>query len=164
VSAPAPDPAYGYNSHGQPSPYPPAYGLPVLASYGQRVGSFLVDVGIPTAVFLVVLLAAASAGDLGVVVTVYGLGSLAMIAFVVWNSGYRQGTTGQSIGKQWLGIRLVGAQTGRPVGFGLAFARQLAHILDGIPFYLGYLWPLWDERRQTFADKVCSTLVVRAGM
>jgi uncharacterized RDD family membrane protein YckC len=162
VSAPRPDPAYsrGYG----PSPFPPAYGLPVLATYGQRVGSFLIDVGIPTAVFLVLLFAAAGSGDAAVVVTVYGLGSLALLAFVVWNSGYRQGTTGQSIGKQWLGVRLVGANTGMPVGFGLAVVRHFAHVLDSLPLYVGYLWPLWDERRQTFADKVCSTLVVRADM
>lgn len=166
MSAPPPDPAYnGYGpGYRPPSPFPPAYGLPVLASYGQRVGSFLVDVGIPTGVFMLVMLAAALSGDFGVLWTVYGLGSLAMLGFVFWNSGYRQGTTGQSIGKQMLSVRLVGANTGAPVGFGLAIARQFAHVLDGIPFYLGYLWPLWDERRQTFADKICSTLVVRADM
>ena len=26
--------------------------------------------------------------------------------------------------------------------------------------YLGYLWPLWDDKRQTFADKILSTVVV----
>jgi uncharacterized RDD family membrane protein YckC len=52
--------------------------------------------------------------------------------------------------------------TGQPVGFGFAFVRQLAHVLDSLPLYLGYLWPLWDDKRQTFADKVCSTVVVPA--
>jgi uncharacterized RDD family membrane protein YckC len=41
----------------------------------------------------------------------------------------------------------------------MAFVRDLAHFLDGI-FYIGYLWPLWDPKRQTFADKVCSTVVL----
>jgi hypothetical protein len=26
--------------------------------------------------------------------------------------------------------------------------------------YLGYLWPLWDAKRQTFADEICSTVVL----
>ncbi|MDQ1539752.1 MAG: hypothetical protein QOH29_478, partial [Actinomycetota bacterium] len=26
--------------------------------------------------------------------------------------------------------------------------------------YLGYLWPLWDSKRQTFADKILKTVVV----
>ena len=42
----------------------------------------------------------------------------------------------------------------------MAFVRQLAHILDGIPCYIGYLWPLWDAKRQTFADKVIGTYVI----
>ncbi len=24
--------------------------------------------------------------------------------------------------------------------------------------YIGYLWPLWDAKRQTFADNVCGTV------
>ena len=54
--------------------------------------------------------------------------------------------------------------SGEPVGFGRAIGRQIAHLLDGMPLGIGYLWPLWDERRQTFADKVCSTLVVQADL
>ena len=42
---------------------------------------------------------------------------------------------------------------------GMALVRDLAHIVDGF-FYLGYLWPLWDATRQTFADKICSTVVL----
>ncbi|MGI3784562.1 MAG: hypothetical protein ACRYG2_27695 [Janthinobacterium lividum] len=26
---------------------------------------------------------------------------------------------------------------------------------------MGYLWPLWDEERQTLADKIAQTVVVR---
>ena len=50
---------------------------------------------------------------------------------------------------------------GSYVGGGTAFLRELAHVIDGLPCYLGYLWPLWDDKRQTFADKICSTVVVR---
>ncbi len=38
--------------------------------------------------------------------------------------------------------------------------RDLAHVLDSLPFYIGWLWPLWDTKRQTFADKVVKTVVV----
>ena len=58
--------------------------------------------------------------------------------------------------------RMIGApllKDGQPIGAGMAFARDLAHIVDGF-FYLGYLWPLWDAKRQTFADKICSTVVL----
>jgi uncharacterized RDD family membrane protein YckC len=44
----------------------------------------------------------------------------------------------------------------------LAIGRSFVHIIDGIPCYLGYLWPLWDAKKQTFADKIMGTVVVNA--
>jgi uncharacterized RDD family membrane protein YckC len=32
--------------------------------------------------------------------------------------------------------------------------------VDAIPFFIGFLWPLWDRRRQTFADKLLGTVVL----
>lgn len=95
-----------------------------------------------------------------VVVIGYIAALLAEPAIALWLA-YREGTTGQSPGKRRLGIRLERADTGTPIGFGQAIVRRLVHILDALPCYLGFLWPLWDERRQTFADKVTATVVVR---
>ncbi len=74
---------------------------------------------------------------------------------------YRQGTTGQTIGKKIVGIRVIREADGQYTGFGMAFVRALAHFVDGIACYIGFLWPLWDDKKQTFADKMCSTVVVR---
>ena len=123
----------------------------------------LIDGAVPAAVALVVIVPLSLIGDLTLLLTVGGLAYVAMFAFAIWNSGYRQGTTGQSIGKKVIGTKLVRASDQQPVGFGLAIGRQLLHVIDAIPFYVGYLWPLWDDRRQTFADKVCDTVVVPAG-
>ena len=52
--------------------------------------------------------------------------------------------------------------TGAAIGFGPAVVRRLAHLLlDAPPCYAGFLWPLWDEHRQTFADKIATTVVVK---
>ena len=75
---------------------------------------------------------------------------------------YMEGTTGQSPGKKLTNIRVISEQTGQPIGFGMAFVRKLAHILDAIPCYVGFLWPLFDAKKQTFADKVMNTVVVRS--
>jgi uncharacterized RDD family membrane protein YckC len=82
------------------------------------------------------------------------------VAFFVWNFCLRQGRTGQTLGKSILGITLIGERTGQPVGAGLSFVRYLCHIVDSLPCYIGYFWPLWDAKRQTFADKIMSTVVV----
>ncbi len=51
---------------------------------------------------------------------------------------------------------------GQVPGFGLALGRRFCHFLDTPLCGLGYWWPLWDEKNQTFADKVVGTVVVRA--
>lgn len=93
------------------------------------------------------------------------LGLALILGIQIWNRAVRQGRTGQSVGKQAMGIALVDERTGGPIGPWMSFVRDLAHFLDGF-LYLGYLWPLWDPKRQTFADKVVGTVVVhvpRAG-
>ncbi|MGY4711254.1 RDD family protein [Mycolicibacterium sp. CBM1] len=80
------------------------------------------------------------------------------LAYMLWNYGYRQGTTGSSIGKSIMKFKVVSEKTGQPIGFGLSIVRQLAHIIDGIICYIGYLFPLWDAKRQTLADKIMTTV------
>ncbi|SPM41202.1 Uncharacterized membrane protein YckC, RDD family, partial [Mycobacterium numidiamassiliense] len=86
--------------------------------------------------------------------------TLVGLAYWVWNRGYRQGTTGQSLGKTVMKIKLVSENTGQPIGFGLAIVRDLAHIVDGIICFIGFLFPLWDAKRQTLADKIMTTVVL----
>jgi uncharacterized RDD family membrane protein YckC len=83
---------------------------------------------------------------------------LLSIAYLVWNYGYRQGTTGSSIGKTIMKFKVVSEKTGQPIGFGMSIVRQLAHIIDGAICYIGFLFPLWDAKRQTIADKIMTTI------
>ena len=39
--------------------------------------------------------------------------------------------------------------------------RQLAHIVDSLICYIGWLFPLWDAKRQTIGDKIMGTVVVK---
>lgn len=76
------------------------------------------------------------------------------------NFGKRQGRTGASFGKDVLGIMVVDEATGSVLGTGKSFGRELLHVIDSAGMYLGFLWPLWDERNRTFADIILSTIVV----
>ena len=80
--------------------------------------------------------------------------------YAVWNFGYRQGTTGSSIGKSIMKFKVVSEKTWQPIGFGPSVVRQLAHIIDVAICYIGYLFPLWDAKRQTIADKIMTTVCV----
>lgn len=52
-----------------------------------------------------------------------------------------------------------GEATDKP-GAGPAVARYLIAIVGALAFYLGYLWMLWDEKKQTWHDKAANTVVV----
>lgn len=59
-------------------------------------------------------------------------------------------------------LRLVDVNTGQPVGTGRAFGRLLfAQFISGYVCGLGYLWAIWDKQRQTWHDKVISSVVVK---
>jgi uncharacterized RDD family membrane protein YckC len=90
----------------------------------------------------------------------YGVAWLASVVFTLWNLGWRQGRTGASIGKSAWGLRVVGTETGEPVGLWWSLGRAAGHVLNAVPLGLGYLWPLWDRRHQTFADKLVATVCV----
>jgi len=90
--------------------------------------------------------------------TVSWLAGLAGLVYLVWNYGYRQGTTGSSIGKSVLKFKVVSENSGQPMGFGSSLLRQITHVVDAVPFCVGYLFPLWTAKRQTLADKIMATV------
>ena len=59
-----------------------------------------------------------------------------------------------------MGLKCVNEQTGEPIGGGLGVVRAIAHFVDGLICYIGYLFPLWDKKRQTLADKIMHTVVI----
>ncbi len=143
--------------YGNMPPPPPGYGnVPsgTYANWGQRVGAAIVD-GLPGAVVVLI-------GILTHTLAVIFLCYLIALGITIYNRWIQAGRTGQSWGKKALGIKLISEATGQPIGAGMAFARDIVHILDGIPCYIGYLWPLWDAKRQTFADKILNTIVIPA--
>jgi uncharacterized RDD family membrane protein YckC len=91
----------------------------------------------------------------------WALVAAGVLAFGI-NRWFVAGRTGQSLGKRAMGLSLLRPGTARPVGVGRAFLRDLAHLLDTAICYLGFLLPIWDRRRQTIADKVVNSVVVRA--
>jgi uncharacterized RDD family membrane protein YckC len=139
-----------------------------LASWGIRVVSYLLDVlfglllSIPGGVLIGV--GAATSGGARVALVTVGSVLLAIGAIVqVWQSGWRQGARGQSWGKQVTGLRTVSAETMQPIGGPTGLLRWLVDSLlgvIGILQLLNYLWPLWDPRRQTWADKVVGSVVL----
>jgi len=149
---PPPPAGYGAPTPGAPVPY---------AEWIQRVLAYLVDYVPILVIYIIGIILVAILGSIA-----SGLGLLAYLATVVAAIGYwvlnrvmLAGKTGQSLGKRVIGLKLIGEASGQPIGAGNALVRDIAHILDGICF-IGYLWPNWDAKRQTFADKIMTTIVI----
>lgn len=66
--------------------------------------------------------------------------------------------TGWSLGRALFGIEVVRPDNS-PVRVGRLMAREFAHLLDTLSVCVGWLWPLWDSRRRTFADLLLRTEV-----
>jgi uncharacterized RDD family membrane protein YckC len=119
------------------------------AGFWRRLAALLVDSVIVGAAIVVLALVL---GPIGAIV-----GVLASYAYYIVMEGM---PAGQTLGKKALGIRIVDANTGKPIGYGRAAIRNLARILSGWALGIGYLWMLWDREKQTWHDKLASSHVV----
>ncbi len=167
--------------------YPPyGYAAPPVggerAGFGIRLGSYLLDgllYGLLMAVFVIpgaVLIGASfqdcvtindeifcpdgspNAGMIAGGIALIVVGVL-LVAFIYLRA---LGRTGQTWGCRIVGIKVIGETSGEPIGFGRALGRQLfAGFISAQIFYLGYLWMLWDDKKQTWQDKVVGSIVVK---
>ncbi len=149
-----------------------------LAGWGSRVGASLLDY-VVLLVLLVVFLAPAAVltavSDGGAPGILLPIGALAFLVVLLLYASFfmqRDGEhNGQTLGKQWVGIRVVRVD-GQPIGWRGALLREIAikHFLFGvvggiflsIPTLLDWLWPLWDDENRALHDMVASTRVLRA--
>jgi uncharacterized RDD family membrane protein YckC len=159
-----------------------------LAGFWIRFASLLLDsilYGLLAAVFVVPAIAIGAAGfrdcrwvdrqfedslelvcppgkpDAGPIVgaIILGVIGLLLVAFLY----VRALGKGQTWGMRITNIKLVRSDNGLPVGFGKALGRSLfANFVSAQVLYLGYLWAAWDDQKQTWQDKICSTYVVQA--
>jgi uncharacterized RDD family membrane protein YckC len=151
---PSPDPAqpgssgYGYQQQGYGYSYGPVSNY---SGFWRRAGAFLLDEIIIGVVGSVLAGLSGDNGAIGLLNLVLGIAYFSIL----------EGTRGQTIGGMAANVRVVDADTGALIGIPRAIVRNIARILSGLVFGLGYLWMLWDARKQTWHDKIASTVVVR---
>ncbi|MFD5392694.1 RDD family protein [Streptomyces sp. NPDC127097] len=186
----------GYPQQGAPYGQPgmPGMGMPMgYASWGARLGAFLLDgliiAAVPIILYIIAgVMAASSAssaanvdtsscppGDVQCISDAYNtaadsatpVGALIVmvLAWLIMIGGTffliaKEGASGQTPGKKALGVKVIKEATGQPLGFGMTFVRYLCRYLNGLLCGLGWLWPLWDDKSQTWADKLAGTVVV----
>jgi uncharacterized RDD family membrane protein YckC len=147
------------------------------AGFGNRLGSYLLDALLYGTVMsaLIFLGSLMLAGELfvdswapdeevndgivaGAILLVVIGPFLVIIGYVA-----QLGRTGQTWGRQIVGNKVIRVDNGDVPGIGRALGRELfAWIVSASILYLGYLWMIWDDDRQTWHDKVAGTIVVRS--
>jgi uncharacterized RDD family membrane protein YckC len=86
---------------------------------------------------------------------------LSLLIFVGYYT-YFEGTTGQTIGKKIVNIKVV-KENGKPMTYMDSLVRTILRVVDGIGFYLiGFIVILASEKKQRIGDMAARTLVVKA--
>ena len=126
-----------------------------IASVGQRLGAFLVDLVISVVVGIAgSVIGSAISGDLSAINFLVSIGYWIVVLILV-------ATRGQSPGKMAIGIKIVKTD-GRAIGFGTTLIREIiGKLISSIIILLGYIWILFDGQRQGWHDKIASTYVVK---
>jgi len=176
---------------GPSAPYVSPYGRPAAnypyAGFGARLGGHLLDGLLYGLLGLAISIPAIVMGVLSVrncntvrvdssgnQYTTCGPGQLkgglvagailvGVLAFIIVAIVYVRalGVTGQTWGRKIVGVKVVGITTGQPLGIGRAFGRCVVESLVSGNCILGYLWMLWDDQKQTWHDKIISSVVVK---
>ena len=74
---------------------------------------------------------------------------------------YWTGSRGGSPLRVRLGVLVLDENDGSYIGTKRAVYRGLMSYVSQIALFLGYLWMLWDPKKQTWHDKVAKSVVVK---
>jgi len=131
-----------------------------LAAWRFRAGAFAVDVLPGAAVVATMALVTLALPARGLwwwaCIVVLGLAILLLLV----NRTVLPAITGWSLGRSLVGI-VVTRRGGAATEPWFLLLRDVAHLIDTASMFVGWLWPLWDSRRRTFADMLLHTEVRR---
>ncbi len=63
-------------------------------------------------------------------------------------------------GKQLMHLKVVDAESFERISWIQALLRIIGYLISMLPLYLGFLWIIWDKRKQGFHDKIAKTVVI----
>lgn len=136
-----------------------------MASLGLRCGAFLIDYILTLLIPAVTLILAVYikrqwfANTFAFVLVI--IGYLATAALIYFNLIYFYVHNGQSLGKSFIGLRVV-RQDGAPIDYRTAIIRHVVgYPLSIFCLGMGFLWMFWDQKQQGWHDKLAKTLVIK---
>ncbi len=123
--------------------------------YAQLVDLGLLAVGEGIAIGIIAVAGLHGIGGLVLTVALLMIPAL----FYAWQAVVRQAAVGQTIGKARAGISLVDDADGLSPTEATCLRRLLGHFVDLVSL-VGFVRPIWQPERKTFADSSCKTRVI----
>jgi uncharacterized RDD family membrane protein YckC len=132
---------------------------------GRRIGAGLLDLIVLVVLLIIVgvIFGKGETSGSSASVNLEGVSALVWILLAFAYYGVLEATTGQTLGKKLLGIRVAKLDGSKPSG-GAVAARTVLRIVDGLLFYLVGLIVILatGQKRQRVGDLAGGTTVVRA--
>jgi uncharacterized RDD family membrane protein YckC len=124
------------------------------AGFWRRLAAALVDSGLLLVVFFIVL------GPHYINASFWSLeGIVENILSLIITVGFWVKLFGTP-GKLLMGCQVVDADSAEPLSLRQAVLRYLGYYVSALPLGLGFLWIVWDPRKQGFHDKIANTVVL----
>jgi uncharacterized RDD family membrane protein YckC len=120
------------------------------AGFPERLVAYIIDLIILVIPFIIISLLLPTVLYI-IVALVIGVGYFVYF----WTS------SGQTIGKMVMGLKVVSAESGDLLDPGTAVLRYVGYIVSSIPIYLGFFWVLWDPNKEGWHDKIAKTRVIK---
>ena len=122
-----------------------------FAGFGERFVAYVIDTVFLTFV-LVVLGLFVTRGTLTALVALMSVGVIYTIGF--WM------LVGATPGKLLMNLEVVRTDGGE-IGIMTGVLRYIGYTISSIPVGLGFLWIIWDGKKQALHDKIASTVVIK---
>lgn len=132
-----------------PEPPGPAAGL-LFGGAGERLVAYIVDYLLIIGITIVCIL------TFFLIITIF-------IAIGVWfvYFPYFWKTRGQTPGLRLFNMYVVRDSDGGAISWGQAILRFIGYWIDGLVFYLGFIWIFIDSRKRCWHDLIAGTVVVK---
>jgi uncharacterized RDD family membrane protein YckC len=149
---------------------PPVSGgeKPNLASEGDRIVAVIIDTILIFVVSLVIVvplfLLGGFFGFFGSYAFVF-FGPTTLLSWLLWllYFTYFEATSGQTLGKQLMNIRVVDETTMQHLDFARSFVRNILRIIDWLPFLylIGFILIVTNSKKQRIGDMAARSIVVK---
>ena len=131
----------------------------LYAGFGRRLVAVVIDWFITTTTTFIIGL------SIQVIFRIQTLGSIANLLSVSVMSVYGVyfvSQKGWTVGKKIMGIRVQNIETGQNLDLVSAILREVVgKFISALVLCLGYFWMLWDDKKQTWHDKIAKSVVVK---